>query len=98
MDVRWRNFIWNDEKAKSNLRDHGVSFREGGCATYDPDAIQGEDDRHSKKERREWLIGRSPRKRILLVIFTRREGDVKRIVSAWKADEWECEQYENEKR
>ena len=98
MDVRWRNFIWNDEKARTNLRDHGVSFREGAWTIGDPYAIEDEDETHSKHERRQWLIGQSPRKRILLVIFTKRENDLIRIISVWKSTPEESEHYENEKR
>jgi len=74
-----------------------VSFQEGSLVFYDPDALTGEDDRHSKIERREWLIGQSPKKRILLVIFTERGDDTLRIISVWKATKEERALYETEK-
>ncbi len=90
-------FEWDEAKAKENLRNHGVSFREGSLAFNDPHAVTGEDETHSKDERRQWLIGQSPKQRILLVVFTERWKDIFRIISVWKATDEECELYENEK-
>jgi hypothetical protein len=96
MDVRWRNFIWDADKARANLRNHGVSFQEGAWATYDSHAIVGEDELHSGSERRQWLLGQSPRKRILLVIFTLREDNLTRIISVWKASKEDQKLYDEE--
>ena len=96
MDIRWRNFVWDDDKARANLRNHHVSFKEAAWATYDPHAIIGEDELHSKSEWRQWLLGQSPRKRILLVIFTKEEENFTRIISAWKASKEDLILYDEE--
>ena len=90
-------FEWDEAKARRNLREHGVSFREASLAFDDPRVVRGDDEKHSKHEPREWLLGMSPRDRILLVVFTERHGDVTRIISARKATLEERELYEDEK-
>jgi uncharacterized DUF497 family protein len=90
-------FEWDDSKARRNLREHGVSFREASLAFDDPHAVTGDDEKHSKHEPRQWLLGMSPRIRVLLVVFTERHGDTVRIVTARKATLEECELYEDEK-
>ena len=90
-------FEWDEAKARRNLREHGVSFSEAEQAFDDPDAIEGYDDVHSKHESRQWLLGMSPRRRILLVVFTERHGDVVRLITARKATLEERELYEDEK-
>ena len=90
-------FEWDEAKARRNLREHGVSFREASLAFDDPDAIEGYDESHSKHESRQWLLGMSPRSRVLLVVFTERHSDAIRIITARKATLEECELYEDEK-
>lgn len=90
-------FEWDEAKARRNLREHGVSFREASLAFDDPHAIRGDDEKHSKHEPRQWLLGMSPKRRILLVVFTERHDKVVRIISAWKAAREEYELYEGEK-
>jgi uncharacterized DUF497 family protein len=36
-------FEWDEDKARRNVRDHGVSFREASLAFDDPHAIRGDD-------------------------------------------------------
>ena len=90
-------FKWDKAKARRNLREHGVSFREASLAFDDPYAIKGDDEKHSKHEPRQWLLGMSPQRRILLVVFTERHGDLTRLITARKATLEECELYEDEK-
>jgi uncharacterized DUF497 family protein len=52
----------------------------------------------SKHESRQWLLGMSPKRRVLQVVFTERSGSAIRIITAWKANQMECELYESEKR
>jgi uncharacterized protein len=91
-------FEWDENKARRNLQEHGVSFPEAALAWDDPDLIEGDDATHSKQEPRHWLLGRSPKRRLLLVIFTKRQMDTIRIITAWKANREEHDLYENEKK
>lgn len=86
-------FEWDDEKARANLKKHGVSFVEAAEVFYDPDAIGDYDSAHSDEERRFFIIGMSSR-RLLYIVYAERAGDAVRIISARKADKAERQNYE----
>ena len=44
------NIEWDQRKAKSNIRKHGVSFEEAATALSDPLAVTGADPDHSFME------------------------------------------------
>ena len=48
---------WDDAKAASNLRDHGVSFAQAAAACRDPFAVEWIDDREAYGEERVILLG-----------------------------------------
>lgn len=89
-------FEWDPEKAASNLKKHGVSFKEAESAFGDPLASVFLDEDHSIEEKREIIIGYSERQRLLVISFTERAGDVIRIISARRADPEERRTHENE--
>lgn len=74
-------FEWDDEKAKANLREHGVSFDEAIEVFSDDFAIDEYDDSHTDEEPRFHIIGLSSR-RLLMVVYAERNGEVIRIISA----------------
>lgn len=86
-------FDWDEAKGRSNLRKHGVSFDEAKTVFLDPLARVFDDPDHSIHERRELIVGRSLRSRLLFVFFVERGGKV-RIISARKATKLEREDYE----
>jgi len=86
-------FEWDENKARSNLRKHRISFEEAETAFVDPLSLTLYDDEHSVDEDRYVLIGESDRKRLLVVAFTERR-DRFRIISARVANRREREQYE----
>lgn len=90
-------FEWDDEKAKANERDHGVSFDEAKEVFDDDFAIDEYDDAHTDEEPRFHIIGLSSR-RLLMVVYAEREGEVIRIISAWKAGKKYREAYEENKQ
>jgi uncharacterized DUF497 family protein len=75
-------FVWDDNKARSNIIDHGVSFDEASTVFEDSLARIFDDEQHSKEERREIIIGHSVNNRMLLVCFTERPEEIIRIISA----------------
>ena len=80
-------FEWDDEKATSNLKKHGVSFDDPGIATiFDPD--------HSGDEDRYVSIGVSAQKSLLVVVHIFREERI-RLISCRKATSAERKNYEN---
>jgi hypothetical protein len=88
-------FEWDDEKAKANLAKHGVAFEEAATVFSDPLSSTIDDPDHSTTEDRFVTIGRSVADRVIVVIHTDREDQV-RLVSARTATPRERRAYEEE--
>ena len=86
-------FEWNDKKAISNKRKHGISFEEATTAFGDELSITIDDPLHSEDEDRLILIGQSKTLKILVVIHIEKREDI-RIISARKATKKEQKIYE----
>ncbi|MGH1472629.1 MAG: BrnT family toxin [Cellvibrionaceae bacterium] len=87
-------FEWAPEKARSNLRKHGVSFEEARSVFYDEFAIQFDDTDKSLPEERFLMLGLSNDLRILMVCHCERSsGESIRIISARKATKKESKFY-----
>lgn len=86
-------FEWDQSKAASNRKKHGVTFEEASSVFGDPRAAIFDDPGHSIEEQREILIGHSDRNRLLIVSFTER-GEKIRIISARRASKRERKDYE----
>jgi len=92
--MRDSEFEWDDEKEKSNLKKHGVSFDEGATIFNDPKLATISDPDHSEGEERFVSIGVSVVRRLLTVIHACRTERV-RLISARKATKAEKKNYEN---
>lgn len=87
-------FTWDEEKAQTNIKKHGVSFEEAKSAFYDESAIVIYDPDHSQQEDRFILLGISDYSRLLIIYHYYRENDtIIRIISARKANKLEEKQY-----
>lgn len=86
-------FEWDNRKALSNYRKHGVSFDEAKSCFYNANQIAFYDSEHSEDEDREILLGHSNMGRLLMVICTLRSNKI-RIISARKATQQEVIDYE----
>ena len=78
------DFEWDDAKADSNDRKHGVAFTEAMTVFADPLSITGDDPGHTDDEGRFLTMGTSVDGRLLVVSHTDR-GDAIRIISAREA-------------
>ena len=87
-------FEWDDEKAQSNLKKHGVSFDEAATVFNDPRIATISDPDHSDDEERYISIGMSVIMRLLSVIHTFRKERI-RLISARKATKAEKKNYES---
>jgi len=88
-------FEWNDAKAASNKKKHGISFEEAKSVFYDESAIQFFDEDNSESEDRFLMLGLSNESHILLVCHCERDsGNSIRIISARKATNNERKFYE----
>jgi len=86
-------FEWNPRKAALNLAKHKVSFEEAVTAFGDPLGQIIDDPRHSADEERFVLLGRSDRRRLLVVMFTE-HGEAIRLISARRATPRERRRHE----
>jgi uncharacterized DUF497 family protein len=80
-------------QAAANYRKHRVSFDEAESTFADERSIDIFDPDHSDREDRFVKIGRSTKKRLIVVVYTER-GRVIRIISARRANRREKNQYE----
>lgn len=86
-------FEWDDAKAASNWKKHGVSFQEASTVFGDPFAGTFPDPDHSQDEERWLTVGNSVEGRLLVVAHT--EHDITfRIISARVATAHERTGYE----
>ena len=92
-DVMSLEFEWDDDKARKNVKKHGVSFEEASTVFGDPLALTIPDPLHSEEEDRFITLGESDRRRLVVVISTER-GKRIRIISARFATRRERKDYE----
>lgn len=90
-------FEWDQRKAATNLRKHGISFQEATSVFSDLLSITISDPDHSDSEARFVDVGLSHRGRLLVISYIER-GDNIRMISARGASRWERKKYEGESR
>lgn len=88
-------FEWDDKKAISNLKKHGISFEEASTVFGDWLAITIEDPLHSESEDRLIIIGKSELLNTLVVVHVERSEAI-RIISARTASKNEQKIYEEQ--
>jgi uncharacterized DUF497 family protein len=94
-ELNGQMFIWNSEKAKSNMEKHGISFEEAASVFLIDGTEEFEDEEHSDNEERLIVIGLSKELRVLTVVHCWRENEtVIRIISARKATKLEQKLWE----
>ncbi len=86
-------FEWDLKKAETNLKKHGVSFKEASTAFKDPLSLTIDDPLHSGDEERLILIGMSYNNNMLVIVHTEIRDHI-RIISARKATKKERNYYE----
>jgi uncharacterized DUF497 family protein len=78
-------FEWDPAKAEANLQAHGVSFAEASTVLEDDFALTREDpDAHG--EPRFVTLGLSNLANLLVLVYTYREPDIVRVISAWRGN------------
>lgn len=84
-------YEWDEIKAKENLRKHGVDFTDAVISLEDENALTVEEYDHN--EQRFKTLGMGSFLNILYVVYTYRELDSVRIISARKADRKQVKEY-----
>ena len=87
-------FEWNDAKAETNWRDHGVAFHDAVKAFRDHFAVEEIDDGENCGEERINLLGMCDG--VLLHVTYTERGNRTRLISARKAERHEHEYYYRE--
>ena len=91
-------FDWDVRKARTNLKDHRVSFEEAKTAFNDSLLLTFPDEFHSETAERAISIGYSTQQRLLLVVHTEHEEENEiliRIISSRKATAAERKVYDD---
>jgi uncharacterized DUF497 family protein len=78
-------FEWDPLKAAANLRTHQVSFAQAVTVLEDDFALTREDP-DAMQESRFVTLGLSNLGNLLVVVYTYRELDIIRVISAWQAN------------
>jgi uncharacterized protein len=89
-------FEWNDEKAASNIKKHGISFLDASEAFRDPNIVEDLDLKDNYDEER--LIAYAKLDgQVLVIVYTMRE-EIYKIISARRAEKNEQHYYHSENR
>lgn len=91
-NVATMNFEWDADKASRNQTKHGVNFDLAARVFFDPQRIEAYDSRDDYGEDRWATIGVVD-PAVLYVVYTIRDGETIRLISARKANEQERKQY-----
>ena len=86
-------YQWDSKKAAINLRKHKIDFADAVSAFADDFALSFEDKRFD--EERYITIGTDSLGRVLVVVYTWRDAEI-RLISARKATRSERQQYVEE--
>jgi uncharacterized DUF497 family protein len=87
-------FKWDKKKEKQNVTKHNVSFKEASTVFKDELSLTIDDPIHSSEENRLIIIGESIEHRLLVVVHTERNDQI-RIINARKATKIERRYYES---
>jgi uncharacterized DUF497 family protein len=88
------HFSWDENKAKSNLAKHNISFDEAKTVFDDDNARLIYDPDHSEDEDRFILLGLSCKLKVLTVVHCYKDNENNiRIISARKSTKNEEKQY-----
>ena len=88
-------FKWDEQKETENLKKHGISFQEAKTVFNDPLSVTSSDSLHSIDEERFIDLGLSSQGRLLIVVYTERQQNI-RIISCRKATNKERNFYEKQ--
>ena len=86
-------FEWDDEKARANIKKHGIDFETAARVFADENRLEIYDEEHSEDEDRYITIGMIDNVAcVVMVVYTER-GEAIRLISARKATSQERRMY-----
>jgi uncharacterized protein len=84
-------YSWDGDKNRRNIERHGIAFKDAK-RIFDGSTLERVDDRFDYGETRVYAIGLVNGLEIT-VIYTDRDHDERRIISAWRAEPHERRAY-----
>jgi uncharacterized DUF497 family protein len=90
-------YEWDPQKAEANRKAHGVGFADAMTVLEDDFALTREDS-DAEGEQRFVTLGMDATGTLLVVVYTYREPDIIRLISAWKANKAQRTLYEKHRR
>ena len=84
-------YTWQEDKNQRNIRLHGVAF-EDAVRIFEGPTVEKADDRFDYGEIRVYAIGLVNGVEIT-VVYTDRDDDERRIISAWRSEAHERRAY-----
>ena len=90
-------YDWDPKKAEANLKDHAVDFADA-VTVFDDDFALTREDPDAEGEQRFVTLGMDASGTLLVVVYTYREPDLIRLISAWKANTRQRKHYETHRR
>jgi uncharacterized protein len=97
VDGRQFQFEWDEVKAVTNLRKHGISLELASTVFHDPRLLSVADVEHGETEERWFSVGCASNGVVLTVVYLWSEADLTtriRLISARRATRAERQQYE----
>ncbi len=88
-------FEWDNQKAATNLRKHGIAF-ENACEVFFDPFLRMMNPENLNGQIREAIVGLTMNWNLLYVVYTMRKGDIFRIVSARSVTKHERRSYEEQ--
>jgi uncharacterized protein len=85
------SFEWDGEKNAANIKNHGIDFLDAVLIFENP-TMEAVDDRADYGEVRHIALGLSG-DNVLNVVYTWRDGNIIRIISARRANRHDAEKY-----
>ena len=85
-------YEWDLDKAKRNLKKHGISFKAAMSALQDPNRLE-DPDPYENEERTRVLCLYQPRMAVLFVVTAEPDEGVCRIITARRAEPHEQKRY-----
>jgi uncharacterized DUF497 family protein len=88
-------FVWDEAKRESNLRKHGLDFKDAHLVYNNPEKCTYDSNRAGERRLMD-LAFAIVRRRLLALVYTERGDDV-RVISFRPASREERKQYEQDK-
>lgn len=85
-------FDWDEGNVTKNWEKHKVTRIECEQVFFNRPFVMGDDTRHSKREKRWYLLGKTDQGRLLFLVFTIRVNII-RVISARDMNKKERKQY-----